>query len=99
MQRWRAVQEHWVVFNDLFQDVPNDGLLLLYHFLGLLDGGAVARLLQSVIDEWLEQLQRHLLRQAALMQLQLRTDHDNGTARVVHALAQQVLAEATLLAL
>ena len=33
------------------------------------------------------------------MQLQLRTNDNNGTARVVHALTQQVLAEAALLAL
>ena len=51
------------------------------------------------VDEGLEQLQRHLLGQAALVQLQLGADHDDGAARVVHALAQQVLAEAALLAL
>jgi hypothetical protein len=50
-------------------------------------------------DEGLEQLQRHLLRQAALVQLELRTDHDDRTARVVDALAQQVLAETAALAL
>ncbi len=57
------------------------------------------RLLQPVIDERLEQLQRHLLGQPALVQLQLGTDHDDRAAGVVHALAQQVLAEAALLAL
>ena len=46
----------------------------------------------------LEQLQGHLLGQAALVHLQLGAHHDNGTAGVVHALAQQVLAEAALLA-
>ena len=51
------------------------------------------------VDEGLEQLQGHLLGQAALVQLQLGADHDDGAARVVHALAQQVLAEAALLAL
>ena len=33
------------------------------------------------------------------MQLQLRANHDDGAARVVYALAEQVLAEAALLAL
>src|SRR3954466_8456978 len=42
---------------------------------------------------------RHQLRQAALVQAQRRAGHDDRTARVVHALAQQVLAEAALLAL
>src|SRR5258708_38976174 len=37
--------------------------------------------------------------QAALVELQLGTDHDDGTARVVHTLAQQVLTDPPLLAL
>ncbi len=83
----------------LLQDVPNLRTLLLHHPLGGLDGGGVAVLLQLGVDERLEQLERHLLRQAALVQLQLRPDHDDGTAGIVDALAQQVLAEAALLAL
>jgi hypothetical protein len=54
---------------------------------------------QAGIDERLEQLERHLLGQAALVQLQLRTDHDDRTAGIVDALAEQVLTEAALLAL
>src|ERR1035437_6726419 len=52
-----------------------------------------------MVDERLEQLERHLLGKTALVQAQLRADHDDRTAGVVHALAQQVLAEAALLAL
>ena len=37
--------------------------------------------LELRVDERLEQLERHLLRQAALMQLELRTDHDHRAAR------------------
>ncbi len=99
VKRGSAVQQHRMIFNHLFQDVPHDGLLLLHHFLCLLDGGAVPGLLQPVIDERLEQFQRHLLRQTALVQLEVGTNHDDRTAGVVHALAQQVLAEAALLAL
>src|SRR5664280_784192 len=95
----RAIQQDRVVLNHFFQDVPYDGLLLLHHFLGLLDGGAVSGLLQTVIDERLEQLQRHFLGQAALVQLEVGTHHNDGAAGIVHALAQQVLAEAALLAL
>ena len=94
-----AVQHHRMVFDDLFQDVPNDRFLLFHHFLGLLDGGAVPGLFQPVIDKRLEQFQRHLLRQTALVQLEFGTDHDHRTSGVVHALAQQVLPEASLLAL
>src|SRR5580700_1774722 len=85
--------------NDVFENVPNDRLLLLDHFLGLLDGGAVALRFELVIDERLEKLERHFLRQAALVKLELRANDDDGAAGVVHALAEQVLAEAALLAL
>ena len=57
------------------------------------------RLFEPVIDERLEQFERHLLRQTALVQLQFGTDHDDRTAGVVDALAEQVLTEAALLAL
>ena len=50
-------------------------------------------------DERLEQLERHLLRQTALVQLQRRADHDHRTTGVVDALAEQVLTEPALLAL
>ena len=58
----------------------------------------MAALFQAVIDERLEQLQRHLLGKSALVQLQLGTHHDDGAAGVIHALAEQVLTEAALLA-
>ena len=54
---------------------------------------------KALHDERLEQLECHLLRQTAFVQLQLRTNHDHRTTGVVNALAEQVLAEATLLAL
>ncbi len=99
MQRGRTVQEHRVLADHLVEDVPHLGALLLHHLLRALDGVDVAALLELVVDERLEQLERHLLRQAALVQLERRTDDDHATARVVDALAEQVLAEASLLAL
>src|SRR5690606_26184612 len=51
------------------------------------------------VDERLEQLERHLLGQAALVQLELRAHGDHRTAGIVDALAEQVLTEAALLAL
>ena len=83
----------------IFQGVPDLGLALVHHLLGGLDVVGQAVVHQLLHDKGLEQLHGHLLGQAALIQLQLRADHDNGTAGVVHALAQQVLTEAALLAL
>src|SRR5262249_59865349 len=97
VQRWSAVQQNRMLANHLFENVPNDGFLLLDHFLGLLDGGAVAEGFELVIDERLEELECHLLRQTALIEAEFRADDDDGTAGVVHALAEEVLAEAALL--
>ena len=99
VQRRRAVQQHRMLADHLFEDVPDFRALALDQALGGLDGRGFAAQLQLLEDERLEQLERHLLRQAALVQAQRRTDHDDRAARVVDALAEQVLAEAALLAL
>src|SRR6187402_29007 len=94
-----AVQKDRVILDDLFQDVPDDRLLHFDHLFGLLDGGAVSGLFQAVIDEGLEEFERHLLGETALVELQFRTDDDHGTTGVIHALSEKVLTEAALLAL
>ena len=99
MQRRRAVEQHRMLADDLVEDVPNFLALFLDHLLRALDGRDVALFFELVVDERLEQLERHLLGQTALMQPQLGTDDDDRAARVVDALAEQVLAETSLLAL
>ena len=59
----------------------------------------MASLFKFGIDEGLEQLKRHLFGQTALVQLEVRANGNNRTARVVDALTKQVLTEAALLAL
>ena len=94
-----AVEHHRVFADDVFEDVPDRRLFALDHALGGLDRGRHAEHFELVEDERLEQLERHLLRQAALVQLELRAHHDDRTPGVVDALAQQVLPEAAALAL
>ena len=94
-----AVEKHGMFADDILEDVPDHGLLLLDHFLGLLDGGAVTLSFELVIDERLEELKSHLLGKTALVQFEFGTNDDDGTARVVHALAEEVLAETSLLTL
>ena len=99
VERRRAVQEHRVLLDDLFEGVPHLVRRLLDELLGGLDRGRDALLLEAVVDEGLEELEGHLLREAALVELQLGPDDDDGPARVVDALAEEVLAEAARLAL
>src|SRR5579883_373630 len=99
VQGRRPVQQDRMFADDLLEDVPNLRTLFLYHALRRLDGRRHAVELELVIDERLEQLERHLLRQAALVQLELGTDDDHRTTRIVDALAEQVLTEPALFAL
>ena len=71
----------------------------LHHLAGVLDVGGNLLVYQALHNKGLEQLQRHLLGQTALIHLQFRADHDNRTAGIVNTLAQQVLTETALLTL
>jgi hypothetical protein len=99
VERRCAVKQHRVLGDHLFEDVPDLGrhrVDVLLRRLDVLDG---LPLDEPAHDERLEELERHQLRQAALVQLQRRAGNDHGTAGVVDALAEQVLAEPALLAL
>src|SRR5690606_5840863 len=99
VQRRRPVEQDGVLLDDVLEDVPHLRAAALDHPLGRLDVLGQLAVDQRLHDEGLEQLQRHLLGQAALVQLERRADDDDRAARVVDALAQQVLAEPALLAL
>ena len=99
VQSWGTVQQHRVLADDVGEEIPDFRGFALDHLLGGLDGAGVTGGLQLGVDERLEQLKRHLLRQTALVQTQGRADGDDGTTGIVDALAQQVLTETTLLAL
>ena len=99
VQRGRAVQHHGVLGDDLLEDVPDLGHHRLDHLLGRLDVLDHLAAHEAAHDERLEELERHHLGEAALVHLEVRPGHDHGAARVVDALAEQVLAEAALLAL
>src|SRR4051812_21578938 len=83
--------------NDLFQDIPDHGLLPFNHLSGLFNGCRMSLLLKLVINKWLEELECHLFGKTALVQLQLGTDDDYRTSRIINALSKQVLTEAALL--
>ena len=95
VQGWCTVEHDRVFTNHVFEDVPDHRLLHLDQLLCGLNGGCQTHQLKLIEDERLEQFERHQLRQTALVQFQLRTNHNNRTTRVVDALAQQVLTETT----
>src|SRR6202012_1961155 len=77
--------------------VLHGGTLQAANSLGTLEVLRVVEVHESLPHERLEQLERHQLWQTALWQLELRADHDDRTAGVVHPLTEQVLTEPTLL--
>ena len=99
VQRWCAVEQHRVLLNNLFQNVPHFGALTINQALRGLDVLSDLQINEALLYERLEQLECHDLGQTTLVQLERWPNNDNRTARVVHALAQKVLAEAALLAL
>ena len=99
VQRRCTVEEHRMLLDDVFEDVPHLRAATLDHALGGLDVLRQLEVDETLHDERLEQLERHQLRQTTLVQAQRRAGHDDRTARVVDALAEQVLTEAALLAL
>ncbi len=56
VQRGRPVQQHGMLADDLVQDVPHLGPLLLHHLLGALDRGDIASFFELVVDKRLKQL-------------------------------------------
>ena len=94
-----AVQKNRVLLDDLLQRVPHRRVHPVDEALGGLDVLGDLALDERLHHEGLEELERHLLRDAALVELEVRADDDDRAPRVVHALAEEVLAEATLLAL
>ena len=98
MQSRSTVQHNRMLFDDVFQYIPYLRLYLtLYHFLCALDVVRGTVLYQLLHNEGLEQLDGHLLRKTALINLQLRAYDDNGTSGIVNTLTQQVLTEPSLL--
>ena len=99
VERRGTVEEHRMIADHLLEDVPHLGVLPLEHFLRALDRVGVAEFLEPSDDERLVELQRDLLGQAALVEPEMRTNHDHRPGGVVDSLAEQVLTEPALLAL
>src|SRR5262245_2307226 len=77
VQRGCSIQKDGVVVDDLFEDVPDFLILAVQHALRALDGVRKAHFLESADDERLIELEGDLLRETALMELELRPDDDD----------------------
>jgi len=85
-----------VTLHDVFEDVPYHRILAVNYLFGGFDGFNDSTLDQFANDKRLEQFSSHVFGQTTLVHLQLRTNDNNGTGRIIHALTEQVLTETTL---
>ena len=68
-----------------------------YLLLCVLDVRCLLSLYKALHNERLEELKRHLFRKSALINLELGSNDDNRTSRIVDTLTEEVLTEASLL--
>src|SRR5258708_29660791 len=93
MERRRAVKQHRMAPCYFLENIPNLGGLALNHLFCRPDSVHIAQFFQPANDERLEQHERHLFGQPTLMQLELRTDNNDGTPGIIDAFAVQVFPE------
>jgi len=96
MQRRCAVQDNRIFTHNLIQGIPDFGCFLFHHLLGAFHRGDISLFQQSVVNKRFKELDGHFLRQAALMQSQIRSHRNHRTTGIVNPFAQQVLAETSL---
>ena len=84
--------------DNFFQDVPDFDPFFLNHAFCRLNRRRQTIQFELRINKRLKQFERHFLRQAALVQFELRADRNNRTSGVVNTFTQQVLTETALLA-
>src|SRR5208283_2686798 len=77
VQRRGSVKENRVFLDCLLQYIPNFRPFLFHKFFGIFDGGCKTLPYQPVVDKWLEELKRHMLGKPALVESQLRANHNN----------------------
>ena len=80
-----------------FQCIPNflHGSSV-YHLAGIFNVGCDFLVNQTFHNEWFEQLECHFFWQTALIHLQVWSDNNYRTSRVVNTFTKQVLTETTL---
>jgi len=99
VERRRAVQQHRMLGDDLLEDVQTSGTIESTCFLAALMFWTDFRSTSRLMMKRLEELERHQLRQTALVQLSGSARRRSPSGPSSPRACEQVLAEAPLLAL
>ena len=95
VQSRRTVQHNRMFSDDFFQNIPYLCIQSLYKFLGIFDILRNTSRYEFFHYKRFKQLDRHFLRQTALVNFQFRSYDDNGTTRIINTFSEQVLTETT----
>ena len=88
-----------MTLHHVLEDIPDDSVLSVHDLLCRLDCLHDTALDQLSDDERLVKLSSHEFWKTALMHLELRTNDDHRTCRIVDTLTEEVLTETSLLTL
>ena len=88
VERRSSVQKDRMAFHHVFKDIPNNRFALVDDFLRGFYRFHDSTLNQLANDKWLVQFSRHVFRKTTLVELQIRTDDNDRTCRVIHTLTQ-----------
>src|SRR5207237_10449625 len=80
MQGRRAIEQHRMTLSDFLENVPNFRRLALDHFFRTAHRMDITEIFDTTNNEWLEQNDRHLLRQTATVTFQFVTYDHTGVA-------------------
>ena len=94
-----TVKHYRMTLHYILQDIPNNRFATINDLLSTLYSLYNTTLNQLTNDKWFVKFSSHQFRKTALTHLQLRTNDDYRTSRVVNTLTQQVLTETSLFTL
>ena len=92
-----TIQQYWMTFHYMFQNIPDNSFFAIYNLLGTLHGLYNTTFNQLTYNERFVQFSCHQFRNTTFPHFQFRTYNDNRTRRVVNTFTHQVLTETSLL--
>jgi hypothetical protein len=88
MKSRSTIEKNRMVMNDLFEDIPNFGVLAFEHFLGTFNCVSMPEIFEAPYYKWLIQLESNLLREPALMQTEPWANDNHTSSGVIYSLAE-----------
>ena len=86
-----------MLFDYILENIPDLCLKTLDHLFRVLDVVCSSVCNEFLHNERFEELNRHLFRKTALVDLKFRSNDDNGTSGIVNSFTEKILTETSLL--